>query len=101
VAQFRVLGGLIGLAIAASISTPYIRSHIGQNLPPNLTQAILEKTGAIHLLPERSRIRVQEIFGEGYNIQMKLLIGFAAAQMPTTVLMWTNVVVSGREIPNR
>lgn len=33
--QFRVLGGLVGIAIATSLSTPYLRSNITQIAPPS------------------------------------------------------------------
>jgi hypothetical protein len=32
---------------------------------------------------------IRTIFGQGYNVQMVIMIGFAAAQIPASLLMWT------------
>ncbi|KAF2438547.1 MFS multidrug transporter-like protein [Karstenula rhodostoma CBS 690.94] len=91
--QFRVLGGLVGIAIATSLSTPYLRSNISRIAPPSSAALILEKTANIHLLPTELRVEVEKVFAESFGLQIKLVIGFAAAQIPATALMWTRQVV--------
>ncbi|KAL1801393.1 hypothetical protein ACET3X_001735 [Alternaria dauci] len=94
--QFRTLGGLIGIAIVTSISTPYIRSHLTDILPLELAESLLERTElAQHLSPDTLE-RVRMVFGEAYNLQVKVLIGFAAAKVPVTGLMWTNLRVENK-----
>jgi hypothetical protein len=57
---------------------------------PELAVLLLEKTETIsELAPDTAR-QVRELFGEGYNLQIKVLIGFAVAKLPVTALMWTN-----------
>jgi hypothetical protein len=34
--------------------------------------------------------KVRRVFDDGFRRQIHLLIGFAIAQFPTTMLMWTN-----------
>ncbi|KAF2741964.1 MFS general substrate transporter [Sporormia fimetaria CBS 119925] len=92
ISQFRVLGGTIGIAIAASISTPYIRRNMNQFLDNSTTQGILERTEMLRGLDMTTQREVRGIFEHGYNLQTLLLIGFAAAQIPITGLMWTNQV---------
>lgn len=92
--QFRVLGGLIGIAVATSLSTPYIRTHLAETLSPQLALSVLESTETIFSLSQANREHVRVAFGEGLNLQIKLAIGFAAAQIPTTALMWTTQTVS-------
>ena len=89
ISQFRILGGLVGIAFATSLSTPYLRSHIPQVAPASSVALILEKTANIHLLPADLRTKVEKVFAESFSVQIKLVIGFAAAQIPATLLMWT------------
>lgn len=89
--QFRILGGLVGLAIVVSVSTPYVRSHLADVLSPDLVMLILEKTETIKELSADIALQVHTIFGEAYNLQIMIMIGFAAAKVPVTALMWTNL----------
>jgi hypothetical protein len=57
---------------------------------PELAILLLEKTETIsELAPDTAR-QVRMLFGEGYNLQIRVLIGFAVAKIPVTALMWTN-----------
>ncbi|ORX93616.1 major facilitator superfamily domain-containing protein [Clohesyomyces aquaticus] len=95
VAQFRILGSLIGISIATSISTPYLRTHLEEVLSPKMLLSVLEKTENLFLLPRETQNTVKSIFGESFNIQIKLAIGFSAAQFFATAMMWTNRLVEG------
>jgi hypothetical protein len=90
--QFRNLGGLIGIAIVISVSTPYIRSHLSKIVPVEVAASLLERTDLIQQLPPDTLERVRMLFRKAYNLQVKVLIGFAAAKLPVTALMWTNQV---------
>lgn len=74
-----------------SVSTPYVRSNLGDTLSPDLVVLILEKTETIRELPADTAVQVRTIFGESYNLQIMAMIGFAAAKIPVTALMWTNL----------
>lgn len=93
--QFRVLGGLVGIAIATSVATPYIRSRLAAIVAPELAHELLEKTEIIGLLSGDVLRSVKETFAKGYNLEVVILIGFAVAQLPVTALMWTNQRVDG------
>ena len=73
--------------------TPYIRSRLSEIVPPEVAASLLERTNLIAKLPPDELERVRKLFGEGYNLQIKVLVGFAAAKVPVTALMWTGVVV--------
>ncbi|KAI4642949.1 hypothetical protein J4E93_007018 [Alternaria ventricosa] len=94
--QFRTLGGLVGIAIVTSISTPYIRSHLTDILPLELAESLLERTELVQSLSPETLERVRQVFGEAYNLQVKVLIGFAAAKVPVTGMMWTNLRVESK-----
>lgn len=49
---------------------------------------LLARTGTILQLPEGSQIIVRRMFGESYNLQMLILIGVAAANIPATLCQW-------------
>lgn len=89
-AQFRVLGGVIGLSIATSISTPYIRTHLLQSVPTADAISVLERPENTFLLSSESQEIIRGVFGDGFNLQIFLAVAFAAAQLPSTALMWTN-----------
>jgi hypothetical protein len=84
-----VLGGLIGIALGTALSTPYLRENISRVVPPSSALLLLEKTVNIHLLPFETGKEVEKIFAESFGLQSNLLIGFTAAQLPSTALMWT------------
>ncbi|KAF2650365.1 MFS general substrate transporter [Lophiostoma macrostomum CBS 122681] len=88
--QFRILGGLFGVGIATSISTLYLKRHLPGVLPANAVSDILDKTENLQHLTQSIRERAQVIFAESYRLQIFIAIGLAAAQIPATLLMWTN-----------
>ncbi|KAF4629250.1 hypothetical protein G7Y89_g8898 [Cudoniella acicularis] len=87
--QFRVLGGILSLAIVISVMNRKIRSDLLQVLPQNIVYELLQTTSIIHTLSEETQDVIGAIFGKGYNLQMRIMIGFAAAQLPASALMWT------------
>jgi hypothetical protein len=86
---------VVGIAIVTSVSTPYIRAHLQHIVPGDLALQILEKTDLMRKLPPNTLQQVQTLFGEAYNLQFKILIGFAVAKLPVTALMWTNQRADG------
>jgi hypothetical protein len=81
----------VGLAIVVSVSTPYIRSRLGGIVSPEMALLLLEKTETIKMLSPEASEGVRTLFAESYNLQIRILIGFAVAKIPVTALMWTNV----------
>lgn len=88
VSQFRYMGGAVGLAIATNVLNSYVTSKLGNLLTPEQISAVLETSAAISLLPADMQDQVKMIFAAGYNRQMKVVLGFAAAQIPATLVMW-------------
>jgi uncharacterized protein YdhG (YjbR/CyaY superfamily) len=81
----------VGLAIVVSVSTPYIRSRLNSIVSPEMALLLLEKTETIKMLSPEASEGVRTLFAESYNLQIRILIGFAVAKIPVTALMWTNV----------
>ena len=90
ITQFRIMGGAIGLGVATNILNVYVRSHLAGSVTPTLVTRLLQSTEEIESLDPASQAVVRAIFGHGYNLQMKAMIGFAAAQVPASLLVWGN-----------
>ena len=93
--QFRTIGGTIGLATATGALNSYVKSHLAQILSSDQISALLRTTDAFAALPPELEDSVRKIFAHGYNLQLQIMIGFAAAQLPVSLLMWRkeNIVV--------
>jgi len=61
-----------------------------------LAESLLEKTELVQTLSPETLERVRQVFGEAYNLQVKVLIGFAIAKVPVTGMMWTNLRVESK-----
>jgi len=90
VAQFKVLGGMAVLAITTSVMDRWVRRQLLQTtLPLETVELLLQTTDVIDKLSESDKAIVRNIFGRGYNLSMKIMIGMGAANFPSTLLMWT------------
>ncbi|PVH93343.1 MFS multidrug transporter-like protein [Periconia macrospinosa] len=88
VLQSRNLGGALCVAITATIFNNYVRTHLGDILTQQALEAVLRSSQSITLLPVDIQDTVKQTFGKGSNLQFMVLVGFAAAQVPTNLLMW-------------
>ena len=88
VAQFRVMGGVIGLAIVTAASNSLVGSKLRDILPSAQVEELLRSAATISSISEGTQVKVRMVFAEGYGLQMKILAGLAAAQIPSSLLMW-------------
>jgi len=88
IAQFRFLGGVIGLAIVTSVLNRFLTPKLLDILPPDQVHSLLESTNVLETFSEATQMTIRSTFGDGYNLVMKILVGFAVAQLPATLLMW-------------
>ena len=89
VVQFRVMGGAVGLAIVTCVMNSWTESALSPLLASDQLAAILQTTAAINALqPADLQTAVRTLLGNGYIIQMRIMIGFAVAQFPATLLVW-------------
>jgi len=82
------MGGVIGLAIVTAAYKGYIKSNLENFLTPNELSQLLESAQNISLFGANKQDKVRAVFAGGYNLQFRILIAFAAAQIPSSVLMW-------------
>lgn len=88
VAQFRVMGGVIGLAIVIAVFNNTIKSNLAQDLSPDQVHSLLQAASSVTSLPAEIQRMTRDVFADGYNLQMKILAGLAAAQIPSSIAMW-------------
>lgn len=88
VAQFRVMGGVICLAIVTSVFNGTIRSGLKDFLSPDQIDAVLRSTEVISTFPPMVQDMTRVVFLRGYSLQFKILTGFAGGQILSSFLMW-------------
>ena len=88
--QFRFLGGVIGLSIASSVMNHYLETHLTEILPSDALAALMQTTEVLATFTPNVREKVIEVFAKSYDLQYRVMIGFAAAQFPAAAMMWTN-----------
>ena len=94
--QFRVFGGALGLALASAVMNSYLTSHLSHSIGSEYLAAVLESTEAIKSFPIDTQQLVLEKFAEGYNLQMKILAGFAGLQVLCVGLLWRGKAEGGQ-----
>ncbi|CAG7971391.1 unnamed protein product [Penicillium salamii] len=94
VVQFRFLGGAIGLAIASNIQNGQLVKSLGGVLSSHRLHLFLENVKLTHDLSPHLQERISDVFASSYTTQLRVMIGFAAAQLPATLLL----LKSGRQL---
>jgi hypothetical protein len=83
-----VIGGAIGLAIATAAYKSYILPRLDEFITEEQRNMLLQSAESISLFPLPVQAQIRGILAGGYNLQFKILIGFAGAQIPSSLLMW-------------
>lgn len=88
IGQLRYMGAVIGVSIVTCVLNSYVENHLSSILSATQIEGLLRSSGMINVLPAELQSPVKLVFAEAYNLQMKVLIGFSAAQVPAAALMW-------------
>ncbi len=86
--QFRIFGGALGLAIASNVLNNQIKSSLAGVVSAEELSELLKSTASIRLMPAEVRAQVLAAFSDGYNLQMRIMTGFAGAQLLTVGALW-------------
>ncbi|KAL2793730.1 major facilitator superfamily domain-containing protein [Aspergillus keveii] len=79
--QTRMLGASLGIAIVNSILINYVKAHLGP------LEAAANPNMLLGLPPDNVQ-QIREVYGAGYNLQMKAVGAFSLAQFVAVALMW-------------
>ena len=85
-AQFRILGGSIGLAVCTNVLNTKIKS--APFLSPQQLNSILESAQAVGKLPPSIQDTLRDTYAAGSNEEMQVLTAFSGATVLATLLMW-------------
>lgn len=85
-AQFRILGGCLGLAVCTNVLNNNIKSESSRLTTQQLND-LLKSAQTIKALPPDLRENVRQAYAQGYNEEMQVLIAFAGAAVISTLLL--------------
>lgn len=88
IGQFRVMGGVIGLAIITTAFNGLVRGQLRSLLSESELDTLLKSPERITLFATDVQEIIRSTFAEGYTLQIKILAGLAAGQIPAALLMW-------------
>lgn len=88
VAQYRILGGCLGLAIVTTAFNSLVKGELDDILPASQVDDLLTSPASVSTFPGNLQGEIRSVFADGYNLQMKILAGLAAGQIPSGLLMW-------------
>lgn len=92
--QVRFLGGAIGLAIASNILNGRLAQRLQGVMTSHELHLFLENVRSIKRLSPNLQEEVKNVLASSFNTQLIVMIGFAAAQLPATLLL----LKAGRQI---
>ncbi|KAL8640452.1 MAG: hypothetical protein Q9226_008745 [Calogaya cf. arnoldii] len=86
ITQVRVLGGVIGIAIAQVLLSSTIRSSLPSILNPAQLDALLESAATISKLSPAQATEVRRIYGHAFNRQTRTVMYFAIASLVVSIV---------------
>ncbi|KAF2643545.1 putative multidrug resistance protein fnx1 [Massarina eburnea CBS 473.64] len=86
--QVRMLGGALSLAVVTAVMNHDLNHTLAGILPPKQLVHIFQTLEAIGSISEPNKTVVRDTFLKGYNMQLRILIGFVLFEIPATLLMW-------------
>lgn len=86
ITQVRVLGGVIGIAIAQVVVSSTIRSDLASILNPTQLDSLLQSTASITALSPAQAADVRRVYGHAFNLQTRMVMYFAIASLVVCLL---------------
>ena len=90
--QFRIMSGTIEFAIMTV--NFYIKARLINQMSSIQIESLLRIAEAFKKPFLNVTIFVKIIFAQSYNMQMRIMVGFSAAQIPITLLLWRREQIS-------
>lgn len=101
VTQTRVLGGVIGIAIGQAITFAQLNADMKSVLDPEQMSAMMHSVADVESFSPDQVRSLRECFGLAFNLQNKILLGFAGASALTCLGIWKPHIESGLESEQR
>ncbi|KAI6085737.1 drug resistance transporter EmrB/QacA subfamily [Hypoxylon rubiginosum] len=88
ITQIRVLGGTIGLAISSTVLNNHLASNLPSLLSPSDIQEISNSVQYVNTLPDETRDAVRQVFADGFNEQMRVMMYFSVVVFVFSLALW-------------
>lgn len=86
--QVRTLGGLIGIAAGQALLNARLLSRLGSALSAEKLAALLQSTTAIAGFTPEEAAATAQTYGEAFNLQNTVMLGFCAAATVACLGVW-------------
>lgn len=83
-----MLGSALGIAVAGSVINSYLTTHLSTILTPPQLHLLLENISELDELDAGIRDVVRHIFGQAYDLVLKIVVGLAAVQVVCVGVVW-------------
>ena len=87
VAQFRVLGASVILAICTNVLNNRVTSELAPSLSQTQLAELLQSAESIKSLPPPLQQLVREVYAKGFREQLQVMTAFSAAAILATLMM--------------
>lgn len=94
ITQIRVLGGVIGIAIAQAILSNHIKSSLREVLGPQQLDALLHSTDELKNMTASQVRATRETYGQGFKLQTRAMLYIAIASFVISVASFKKNPVS-------
>ncbi|KAI9778082.1 MAG: hypothetical protein M1839_008386 [Geoglossum umbratile] len=99
-AQVRVLGGVVGVAIAQSLLNSVVENELSRVLDQAQIDALRRSVSEIHNMTAAEAAFVRESYSKAFNLQSRTMMYFAMASFLLSFLVYRRDPVSLKELRN-
>ncbi|KAF2235166.1 MFS general substrate transporter [Viridothelium virens] len=85
--QFRYLGGTVGLGVVTAVFSSSTRPQLNSLLGASDASEVLQSAAKIHQFPQSVQGDIQRMFGHGFTLQWKVLLGFICGEVLAALMM--------------
>ena len=77
---------MIGLAVSTTALSNYIQPRLASVLSPEQLSQLSQFSGSISQFPPEQAMAARLIYNDAYNLQMRIVMGFAVASLVMSLL---------------
>lgn len=82
------------VSLVTAVGNSWFKNELSDSLSSQQIFSIFKSTEVINTLPASLQTMVRHDFAESFNLQMRIVLGFAAGGILTTLLMWQKVQIN-------
>ena len=86
--QLRMLGAMLGVAVAGSLVNERLADSLQELVSPSQLNILLGDIAVLTTLPPDQQTVIRHIFGGAYSIILKIVVGVASVQLCSVALLW-------------